>query len=83
MGLEGLLGGGHPLLGMSLWERHRATVLAYISAEGPRVPFEQEISIAGLWDPLSLLNNKQFAFFTKHIEFIYTSKSVVHKLFSA
>ena len=46
------------LLGMSLWERHRATVLAYISAEGPRVPCEQEISIVGLWDPLSLLNNK-------------------------
>lgn len=46
------------LLGVSLWERHRATVLAYISAEGPRVPCEEEISIAGLWDPLSLLNNK-------------------------
>lgn len=62
MGLEGLLGSGIPclaiLLGLSLWERHRATVLACTSTEGPQVPCEQEISIAGLWAPLSLLNNK-------------------------
>lgn len=61
MGLEGLLGSRIPclatLLGMNLWERHRATVLAYISAEDPQVPCEQEISIAGLWAPLSFCNN--------------------------